>query len=421
MNEPDGRKKIVLGVTGGVAAYKSAETVRRLQDRGLRVQVVMTAAAQKFVAPLTFAALTGEKVITSLFSDDNPQATLDSSVEHIGVAQSADLLLVAPATADVVAKLAHGIADDFLTTMHLAFTGPVAVAPAMNVNMWEHPATQANLHTLRERGVHIIEPDAGALACGMTGPGRLAEPDAIAAEVERILAFSAPSGDLLGRTVLITAGPTQEALDPVRYLSNRSSGRMGYALAEEALSRGARVILITGPVSIEPPGGAEVVRATSAVEMHRATIERIGEADIAVLAAAVADFRPSSSSNQKIKKNGAALTVSLEPNPDILADVSAAEGERVVVGFAAETENLRENAERKLRRKGCDFLVANLVGDAAGGTGFDSGENQGLLLAAGGESVELPRESKRVMARRIFDAVAKPATPPGTTRARTRP
>ena len=405
MERPADRKKIILGVTGGVAAYKAAEVVRRLQDRGFQVQVIMTDAARQFVGPLTFAALTGEKVVTGLFSEDSPQETLDSSVEHIGVAQSGALLLVAPATADCLAKFAHGLADDFLSTTHLAFKGPVAVAPAMNVNMWEHPATRSNLELLRERGVHVINPDAGALACGMTGPGRLAEPDAIAAAVAKILAPKQPIQDLAGKTVLITAGPTQEALDPVRYLSNRSSGRMGYSLAEEAAARGARVILVSGPVSIEAPGGVELIPVTTAVEMHQAAVERFEQADIAILAAAVADFRPAGASEQKIKKNGAGLTVELEPNPDILADLGAAKGGRVLVGFAAETEDLAANAREKLERKRCDFLVANLVGDAAGGTGFDSPDNQGLLLSAGGDSIDLPRESKRAMAGRIFDAV----------------
>ena len=396
----------MLGVTGGVAAYKAAETARRLQDRGFRVQVIMTAAARQFVGPLTFAALTGEKVITDLFSEGSDGATLDSSVEHIGVAQSGDLLLIAPATADFLAKMAHGLAGDFLSTTHLAFDGPVAVAPAMNVNMWAHPATVANLETLRGRGVHVIEPTAGALACGMVGPGRLAEPEAIAEAVAGILDGAAAPRDLEGRTVLVTAGPTREALDPVRYLTNHSSGRMGYAVAEEARARGARVVVISGPVAVAPPAGVEVIPVTTAAEMHRATLERLPEADVAVMAAAVADFRPVEAAAEKIKKNGGGLQLDLEPNPDILADVSARKGDRVVVGFAAETGDLRANAEAKLRRKGCDFLVANLVGEAAGGTGFDSEDNQGLLLSADGEAVELPREAKRAMAGRILDAVA---------------
>ena len=400
INDSASPKKVVLGVTGGIAAYKSAELVRLLKERGDRVQVVMTRHAQEFIRPLTFAALSGEKVITDLFSDSGSEATLQSAVEHIGVAQEADLLLVAPATADILAKFSHGIADDFLTTMYLAFTGPVVVAPAMNTNMWNHPATRANLAALRKRGVSVVEPDEGSLACGMIGPGRLADLNEIVRAVDGALRSEQ---DLAGETVLITAGPTQEPVDPVRFLSNRSSGRMGFALAEEAIARGARVTLVSGPVALSPPAGCELVRVTTAAEMHEAVIRRLRESTIVVMAAAVADYRPASEPASKVKKQSSGWNLELEPTADILADVAQRKDEQLVVGFAAETEDLRQNAERKLRSKNCDLLVANLVGPAAEDGGFDSEMNQGLLLAANGEAIELPRSSKREMARRIFD------------------
>src|ERR1700682_572003 len=271
--------KIALGVCGGIAAYKTAEIVRLLQDRGIRVQVVMTDSAQEFIRPLTFAALSGEKVITGMFTRDaGAEPNIDSAIEHIAVAQSIDALVVAPATADLLAKFAQGIAHDFLTTLYLATTAPVVVAPAMNVNMWDHPATQQNLDTLRKRGAKIVEPGSGYLACGMTGPGRLAENEAVVAAVMEALGASQ---DLSGETVLITAGPTREKIDPVRYLSNRSSGRMGYALAEAALRRGARVLLGTGPTALTPPGAAEITRVESAEEMRTAALKLFPDATIA--------------------------------------------------------------------------------------------------------------------------------------------
>src|SRR5438552_3031593 len=280
--------KIALGVCGGIAAYKSAEIVRLLQDRGVRVQVVMTASAQEFIRPLTFAALSGEKVITSMFAAEaGAEPNIDSAIEHIAVAQSIDALVVVPATADVVAKFAQGIANDFLTTLYLATTAPVVVAPAMNVNMWEHPATQENLEALRKRGVKIVEPGCGYLACGMTGPGRLAENEAVVAAVLEALGASQ---DLAGETVLITAGPTQEKIDPVRYLTNRSSGRMGYALAEAALRRGARVLLVSGPVALKPPSAAEMTQVESASQMREAVLRLLPDASIVIKAAAVADY-----------------------------------------------------------------------------------------------------------------------------------
>lgn len=399
-----GGKRVVLGVSGGIAAYKSAEVARRLQDRGFSVRAVMTASAQKFVAPLTFAALTGERVITDLFASDSGAATLSSAIDHIGVAQEADLLLVAPATADILAKFAHGIADDFLTTMHLAYAGPVLVAPAMNSNMWAHPATAENITTLRARGVHIVEPGAGELACGMVGPGRLAEPECIVDAAERILNVPALSQDLAGKRVLITAGPTREPIDPVRYISNRSSGKMGFALAEEARDRGASVTIVCGPVTATPPAGCKIVPVETAQQMYDRVMENLDAAEIVVMAAAVADYRPAAPAAKKIKKDQAAPAVELEPTQDILKAVGASKGSRILVGFAAETEDLQANAERKLRGKNCDLLVANLVGD---GRAFDTEDNQGLILSASGDVVEVSRMSKRRMAGRIFDAVLR--------------
>src|SRR3989441_2449169 len=282
--------KVGLGVSGGIAAYKAAEIVRLLQDRGIRVQVIMTRAAQEFVRPLTLAALSGEKVITGMFSPgEEQQPNIESAIEHIAVAQSIDALVVAPATADVLAHFAQGIASDFLTTLYLATTAPVVVAPAMNVNMWNHPATQANVEILRQRGVKIVEPGSGYLACGMTGPGRLAENEAVVAAVLQALGASQ---DLAGETVLITAGPTREKIDPVRYLTNRSSGRMGYALAEAALRRGARVLLISGPANLTPPAAAEVTRVESAEQMREAVLKLLPQATIVIKTAAVSDYRP---------------------------------------------------------------------------------------------------------------------------------
>src|SRR5690242_7475507 len=301
--------KVALGVSGGIAAYKAAEIVRLLQDRGVRVQVIMTRAAREFVQPLTFAALSGEKVITDLFGEGAQQPNIESAVEHIAVAQSIDALLVAPATADIIGKFAQGLANDFLTTLYLATTAPVVVAPAMNVNMWEHPATQANVETLRHRGVRIVEPDSGYLACGMTGPGRLASNEAIVASVlERLGAAQ----DLAGETVLITAGPTREPIDPVRYVSNRSSGKMGYALAEAALRRGAHVILISGPTALKPPGSCEIVSVQTADEMRSAVIEHAATASIVIMTAAVSDYRPAIQARQKIKRSGP-MALELEP------------------------------------------------------------------------------------------------------------
>src|ERR1700752_191622 len=306
--------RITLGVTGGIAAYKSAELVRRLQDEGHSIQVVMTRAAREFITPLTFAALSGQRVINDLFANSpSGETNLESAIHHIAVAQRTDLLRVAPATADILAKFARGIADDFLTTLYLASTAPVVVAPAMNVNMWNHAATRENVEMLRARGVKIVDPDEGYLACGMTGAGRLAgEASIVGAVHEGLHAVRDPAGE----HVLVTAGPTRENLDPVRYLTNRSSGKMGYAVAEAAARRGAHVILVSGPTSLEAPAGVERIDVQTAEEMHGAVQEKIVNCSIAIFAAAVSDYRPAQRNGQKIKRNSDSMILSLEPTPD---------------------------------------------------------------------------------------------------------
>ncbi|MGO9403639.1 MAG: bifunctional phosphopantothenoylcysteine decarboxylase/phosphopantothenate--cysteine ligase CoaBC [Terriglobales bacterium] len=394
--------KIVLGVSGGIAAYKAAEIVRLLQDRGIHVQVVMTRAAQEFVRPLTFAALSGEKVITEMFgsASGGEQANVESAIEHIAIAQSMDALLVAPATADVLARFAQGIANDFLSTLYLATTAPVVVAPAMNVNMWNHAATQANLEILRKRGVRIVEPGSGYLACGMTGAGRLAENEAIVAAVMEALGAAQ---DLAGETVLVTAGPTREKIDPVRYLTNRSSGRMGYAIAEAALRRGARVPLVSGPTAMAAPGAAELTQVETADEMLAAVLKLLPEATVVIKTAAVADFRPKAVAEQKIKRKGE-MTLELEPTADILAEVARRKTTQIVVGFAAETENVLENARRKLASKSLDAIVVNDVSRA--GIGFDSDRNAVTIITQS-EVVEVPETSKWEVAQRVLDQVVK--------------
>jgi phosphopantothenoylcysteine decarboxylase / phosphopantothenate---cysteine ligase len=393
--------KIALGVCGGIAAYKAAEIVRLLQDRGIRVQVIMTNSAQEFVRPLTFAALSGEKVITSMFSADaGAEPNIDSAVEHIAVAQSIDALLVAPATADVLARFAQGIANDFLTTLYLATTAPVVVAPAMNVNMWEHPATQQNLEILRKRGVKIVEPGSGYLACGMTGPGRLAENEAVVAATLEALGSSQ---DLAGETILITAGPTREEIDPVRYLTNRSSGRMGYALAEAATRRGARVLLVSGPTSLKPPSSAEVVQVQSAAEMKDVVLRLLPEATIVIKAAAVADYTVANPPDQKIKRKGP-MTLELAPTTDILAEVGRSKQGRIVIGFAAETENAVENARKKLAAKSLDAIVVNDV--SREGVGFDSDRNAVTILTAS-DTIKVPETTKWDVAQRVLDSAVQ--------------
>jgi phosphopantothenoylcysteine decarboxylase / phosphopantothenate---cysteine ligase len=393
--------KVALGVSGGIAAYKAAEIVRLLQERGIRVQVVMTEAAQEFIKPLTFAALSGEKVITGMFGGSGAgPANIDSAIEHIAVAQSIDALLVAPATADVVAKFAQGIANDFLSTLYLATTATVVVAPAMNVHMWNHPATQANLAILRKRGVRIVEPGDGYLACGMTGPGRLAENEAIVAAVMEALGASQ---ELAGETVLITAGPTREKIDPVRYLSNRSSGRMGYALAEAAARRGARVLLISGPVALTPPGAAEVTFVQSTAEMREAVLKLLPQATIVIKTAAVADYRPKHPALQKIKRKGA-WALELEPTTDILAEIARKKDLQIIIGFAAETENALENARQKLASKSLDAIVVNDV--SREGVGFDSDRNA-VTIVTRDDIVEIPETTKWEVAQRVLDVVPR--------------
>ena len=393
--------KIALGVTGGVAAYKAAELVRRLQQEKLDVQVVMTRAAQEFITPLTFAALTGKKVITEMFGgDEAAPANVESAIEHIAVAQRIDLLLVAPATADSLAHFAQGIAGDFLSTLYLATKAPVVVAPAMNVNMWEHPATQENLAKLRARGVHVVDPDEGYLACGMTGAGRLAATEAI---VEKVCAVLGLRHDLEGQTVLVTAGPTREDIDPVRFLTNRSSGKMGYALAEAAVRRGAHVILVSGPTDLPVPDGVDWVPVRTTEEMRAAVRERASVASVIIMAAAVSDYRPAAPRAQKVKRGDERLVLELEPTPDILAELGREKGSRVLVGFAAETERVAENAREKLARKGADIIVANDV--TQHGAGFDTDTNIVTLFLRDGREVPLPKLSKFDVANRIFDHV----------------
>ena len=390
--------KVALGVSGGIAAYKAAEVLRLLQERDVRVQVIMTQAAQEFVRPLTFAALSGEKVITGMFDAGDAEPNIDSAVEHIAVAQAIDALVVVPATADVLAKFAQGIANDFLSTLYLATTAPVVVAPAMNVNMWNHPATQANLEILRKRGVKIVEPDSGYLACGMIGAGRLAANEAIVAAVLETLGASQ---DLAGETVLITAGPTREKIDPVRYITNRSSGRMGYALAEAAIRRGAHVLLVSGPTTVRPPDAAEVTRVETAAEMREAVLKLLPQATIVIKTAAVSDYRPKASAGQKLKRTGP-MSLELEPTEDILAELAGKKSNQLVIGFAAETENVLENARKKLAKKSLDAIVVNDV--SREGVGFDSNRNAVTILTQE-DVVEVPETTKWEVAQRVLDQV----------------
>lgn len=395
--------RVAVGVTGGVAAYKAAELVRRLQQEKLEVEVVMTRSACEFIAPLTFAALTGRKVITSMFAAENAApANVESAIEHIAVATRIDALVIAPATADFLAKMAAGIADDFLSTLYLATKAPTVVAPAMNVQMWEHPATQENIARLRARGVRVVEPEEGYLACGMTGAGRLASVEAIAHAVTDTLGLRR---DLEGETVLVTAGPTCEDLDPVRFLTNRSSGKMGYALAEAALRRGAAVVLVSGPVALDPPQGVEFVPVRSSEDMRRAVLDHLPAATIVLKAAAVADYRAAVVNAEKIKRSAAPVALELEPTPDILAEVIRAKGSRTVVGFAAETSALEENARSKLLVKGADIVVANDV--TAEGAGFDVDTNIVTLFSRDGREATLPKLSKLEVANRVLDEVLR--------------
>jgi phosphopantothenoylcysteine decarboxylase / phosphopantothenate---cysteine ligase len=419
--------RVTVGVCGGVAAYKAAELVRELQQHGVDVHVVMTRAAQEFIQPLTFSSLTGHKVITSLWSapDDEaaPPSGLDEhgQIEHIAEAQAAEALVIAPATAHVLAKMAHGLADDFLTTMYLATTAPVIVAPAMNVNMWNHPATRANIKLLRERGATIVEPDSGYLACGMTGSGRLASIEVIAQAVLAALAGKqtgpAKPGrkkDMAGETVLVTAGGTREAIDPVRFLGNRSSGKMGYAIAEAAHRRGAQVVLVSAPTALSPPARCAFVPVTSAEEMRVAVMEHLPQATVVIKAAAVADFRMSTVGTQKLRREGA-LHLDLEPTEDIVRSVvesrQVARGGpgTLVIAFAAELNANVARAREKLQAKGADAIVLNDV--SRPGIGFDSDRNAATFITSD-RAVDIPEMSKRDMADRILDQILALRTAP---------
>ncbi len=405
-------KHITLGVTGCIGAYKAILVLRGLQQFGATVEVVMTEAATRFIQPLTFQALSGKPVYTSHWGRDD-----DTDIAHIALAQRTDALVIAPATANCLAKLAHGIADDFLSTVYLAATCPTFVAPAMNVDMWRHPATQENLARLRARGVHIIEPEAGFLACGMVGEGRLADPARIVETVWTALTtLETTPRDLTGDHVLVTAGPTIEDIDPVRYLTNRSSGKMGYAVARAAQARGATVTLISGPTRLTPPEGVETIAVRSTREMYDAVLQYLPAATMVIKAAAVCDYRPRQVATEKLKKTPAPLRqLDLEPTEDILAAVSARKGSRFVVGFAAETGWSLEAALEKLRRKGADLLVFNDVTEA--GAGFDTDTNRATFVLASGETRTLPLMTKEALAHEILNLVrqqrlmARPQTP----------
>jgi len=394
------QRRILIGVTGGIAAYKVPELVRALRRVGHAVRCAMTPEAAEFVTPLVLQTLTGQSVRTHLF--DPAQ---EGEIDHVALADWAELLLIAPATANTLAKLAHGLADDPVSAMALATRAPLLLAPAMNVNMWRHPATQQNLALLRERGARVIGPDAGELACGWEGEGRMSEPAAIVEAVG--LALGAPT--LRGEVVLVTAGGTRERVDAVRFLGNRSSGKMGVALAAEAARRGAEVVLVAGPMALTTPAGVRRIDVESALEMREAVLAELPRASIVIKAAAVADFRPIRPSARKLKKEelpeGDAPTLELECTPDILAEICRDKGRRVVVGFAAESHDVIEAARRKLARKGCDLMVANDI--SAEGSGFDADSNAAVFVWPGGEIEELPSLSKPELAAQLLDRVEK--------------
>lgn len=386
-------KTILLGITGGIAAYKSCNIVRLLQKRGARVKVVMSEHANEFVGPLTFRALTNEPVAVGLFDDPS------DPIHHISLAQEPDLVVVAPATANIIAKMANGIADDLISTTLLATPRPIVIAPAMNNVMWKAPATQANMATLRDRGVHVVGPGSGYLACGDVDTGRMSEPEDIVEAVCEVL-NPAPQ-DLVGKRIVITAGPTHEPIDPVRFIGNRSSGKMGIALAGEAARRGAEVTLVLGPTSLDVPRGVECVRVQTAAEMLQAALSAFQTADAAICAAAVADYTPATPADHKLKKSNERLDrIELVETVDILAELSRQKGERCVIGFAAETDNLVEYAERKLARKGCDAIIANDVSRADSGFGTDT--NKAWIVSTTGTQ-ELPVLTKPQLANTILD------------------
>jgi phosphopantothenoylcysteine decarboxylase/phosphopantothenate--cysteine ligase len=385
---------VLLGVTGGIAAYKSCILVRLLRLQGASVRVVMTRSAERFVGPATFAALADHRVYTDVFEE--PGVVL-----HVRLAHEADIAVVAPATANVIAKLAQGIADDLLTSTLLEATCPLVLAPAMHTGMWEHPATQANVNAVASRGARIVGPAHGSLAAGDEGTGRMTEPEGIVQAIEDVLSSA---GDLAGRRIVVTAGPTWEPIDPVRFVGNRSTGKMGFAVATEAFERGAAVTLVVGPGTVEPPAGPAVVRVTTADEMRRAVLDAAADADAVVMAAAVADFRPETSADDKLKKDLGPPEVRLVPTPDILLELGSAGG-TVLVGFAAETREVEASGREKLRRKGVQLLVANEVGRE--GTGFGSDTNRAAILAADGEDVAMREWTKRELAAAICDRLAK--------------
>ena len=391
-----GGKELILGVTGSIAAYKAVYLLRELVRLGAAVTVVRTAHAERFVGDLTWRTLSGRPVLSDLFDPQSGEA-----VEHVALAERADAVVVAPATANLLAKAAHGIADDFLTTLLLVARGPVLMAPAMDGGMWDHAAVAANVATLRARGVTVLEPDAGALASGLSGKGRLPEVEAMLEALERLLT---PRRDLAGERILVTSGPTREPIDPVRYLSNRSSGKMGHAIATAALRRGAEVVLIAGPTALEPPPGATYVPVQTAEEMREAALQHLSSASVVIKAAAVADYRVAEPAGQKIKsKKDEGLTLSLVPNPDILRELAARKGRAFLVGFAAETNDVRKNAHAKLSAKGIDLLVANDVSRSE--IGFEADDNQVVLLDRWGGEVELPKMAKVAVADAILNRV----------------
>jgi phosphopantothenoylcysteine decarboxylase/phosphopantothenate--cysteine ligase len=397
---PSAVTNVALGVCGGIAAYKAVEVLRGLQRAGCTVRVAMTKRACEFVQPLTFRALSGSHVIVDDYAPDNPDP-----IAHITFSQTVDLLIVAPATANILAKFANGIADVFLSSTYLACTAPVLLAPAMNTTMWEHPATQRNLAQLRADGVHFVEPDAGELACGTIGPGRLSEPERIVRAALEILGRSRVVKDLAGERFLITVGATREEIDPVRFISNRSSGKMGFALAEAAVRRGAAVTVVSGVTTVDPPAGVRVVKALSAEEMLKAVASEAGKASVFIGAAAIADYRPAKRAEQKIKKTNESITLTLERTPDVLSQVAASRANgMLVVGFAAETENVVANAKEKLRSKKLDAIVANDVSRAD--SGFDMATNA-ITIITNNDSVELPVMAKGEAADRILDAIVR--------------
>jgi phosphopantothenoylcysteine decarboxylase/phosphopantothenate--cysteine ligase len=388
----EGRHAIVLGVSGGIACYKAVELVRLLVKDGFVVQVIMTRGAAEFVTPLTFQTLSGRAVASETFS-----LTQESEIGHINLADSADLFVVAPATANVIGKIAGGIADDLLTTVIMATQAPVLIAPAMNIHMYENPIVQENLRKLRRVGYHILEPAEGYLACGYEGKGRLPEPETIVEAINRLLKVK----DLAGERLLITAGPNREPLDPVRYISNRSSGKMGYALARAALRRGADVTLVSGPTTLEPPVGARLVAVTTAAEMRQAVLQAFDQCTAVIMAAAVADYRAINVAEKKLKRGQGPMELRLEPNPDILQELGMQKNGKVLIGFAAETDELLANAAKKLREKNLDMIVANDV--TAQGSGFDGDTNAATILDKNGAVSSLPLMSKDELSDRIYD------------------